>query len=92
MKIIQEVDLRMALLLRRKQLGMKQADLAKMLGLSTMGLSYLERGTRKLKLETLDKWANTLGYEVKLELSLIEGQKKETVLNKDFGKIKPVIF
>lgn len=70
MKIKQEVNIGMALKLRRIALGMNQTKLAKKLGLSAMGLSYLERGTRNLKLETLDKWAEAL--KMKVEVSLVE--------------------
>jgi len=74
MKITQEVNLGMALKLKRVALGLNQKDIAKKVGLSVMGLSYLERGTRYLKLETLDKWTKALGMEVEINLS----NKKET--------------
>ena len=77
MKVIQEGNLRTALLARRKELGMSQSDLAPKIGLSTMGLSYLERGTRKLKVEVLEKWIEALGMEIEIKLFLT---KKKTNL------------
>lgn len=58
----------MTFLLRRKALGFNQSDIAKHLGLSAMGLSYLERGTRDLKLKMLEKWAKILDLEVFIEI------------------------
>ena len=42
----------------------KQEDLAKDLGISTMGLSYLERGKRKLDTNFLIKWSGRLGLRL----------------------------
>lgn len=53
---------------KRRELDRTQEDVAKELGLSTMGLSYLERGSRDLKVEMLDKWATVLGMKLTITL------------------------
>jgi transcriptional regulator with XRE-family HTH domain len=68
MKIIVEDKLIDILKLRRKQLNLTQEELAVKLGLSTMGLSYLESGSRGLKLELLNLWAKELGLEVEISV------------------------
>lgn len=73
MKILVEESLQKVLKLRREQQGLTQAQLGAKLGLSAMGLSYLERGSRGLKLELLELWAEELGLEVEIRLN-----KKET--------------
>ena len=67
-KSLFETDLPTIFLLRRKALGLNQSELAKKLGLSTMGLSHLETGNRELKLTMLEKWAEVLGLEVLIEV------------------------
>lgn len=69
MKVLVEESLIEVLRLRRQRLGLKQEDLAKRLNLSAMGLSYLERGSRGLKLELLELWAKELGLEVEIKLT-----------------------
>jgi len=56
------------LLLRRKALGLTQSEVAKKLGLSAMGLSHLERGSRDIKLIMLDKWIKILDLELYIEV------------------------
>ena len=56
--------------LRRKQLKISQEDLGKKLGLSAMGLSYLENENRGLKVDLLELWARELGLEVEIKLSI----------------------
>ncbi len=46
---------------RRRSLDMTQTELAGRLGISEMGLSRLERGTRELKVDFMYQWANELG-------------------------------
>lgn len=53
---------------KRRELDRTQEEVAKELGLSTMGLSYLERGSRNLKIEMLDKWATVLGMKLTITL------------------------
>lgn len=48
--------------------GFNQVDLAEKLGISPMGLSHYERGTRTPNIERLDEWASFLGYEVEITL------------------------
>ena len=45
----------------RKQLGMSQTDLAKVLGRSHVAISKIERGITKLKVTDLDRLARALG-------------------------------
>ena len=67
-KSLFETDIPTILLLRRKALRLNQSDVAKKLGLSAMGLSYLETGKRELKLTLLEKWTKVLGLEVFIEV------------------------
>ena len=67
-KSLFETDLPTILLLRRKELGLNQTDVAKRLGLSTMGLSHLETGGRELKLTMLEKWAKALSVDIFIEI------------------------
>lgn len=69
MKLEVEDSLIDTLRLRRKSLGLSQEEVADKLGLSAMGLSYLERGSRELKIEMLELWAKELGLEVEVTLS-----------------------
>lgn len=69
MKILVEESLVEILKLRRKTLNITQSQLAKKLGLSTMGLSYLEKGSRGLKIELLNLWAKELGLEVEIKIN-----------------------
>lgn len=46
--------------------GIPQKRLAKELGISAMGLSYLERGKRRLNLEFLFRWAGKFGLNFDL--------------------------
>jgi transcriptional regulator with XRE-family HTH domain len=71
MKLTVETDINTFLREERKRLKIKQEDLAKVLGLSGMGLSHLEKGSRCIKLDLLEKWANELGFKVNLKLERI---------------------
>lgn len=73
MKIIAKEELVDILKIRRKKLGLTQSEVAKKLGLTTMGFSYIERGARALRVETLDSWAEALGLEP--EINLVERKK-----------------
>ena len=53
----------------------KQADLAKDIGVSAMGLSLLERGKRAIKVDFLIKWAGRLGLITNLSFELIRNKK-----------------
>lgn len=48
----------------RTRKKLKQEDIASKLGISKMGLSYLENGKRGLKVEVLEKWGKILGKEL----------------------------
>lgn len=54
---------------RRKELGISQADLAQLCDLSVNGISKLESngGQREVKLSTLFKLSEVLGFKLKLE-------------------------
>lgn len=58
---------------KRRGMGLKQADIAPKLGVSLMGLSYLENGTRNIKIKMLRKWAKLLDLEV--QITFIEKEK-----------------
>jgi transcriptional regulator with XRE-family HTH domain len=45
-----------------------QQDVADLLGISPMGLSHFELGRREPKLSFVDKWADVLGLEVKINV------------------------
>jgi len=68
MKVLVEESIQQVLRLRREQLRLTQAEVGEKLGLSAMGLSYLERGSRNLKVELLELWAEELGLEVEIRL------------------------
>jgi transcriptional regulator with XRE-family HTH domain len=55
---------------RREELGMSQAELAKLCNLSVNGISKLEsnEGEREVKLSTLFKLSKFLGFELALKL------------------------
>lgn len=55
---------------RREELGMSQAELAKLCNLSVNGISKLESngGEREVKLSTLFKLGKFLGFELALKL------------------------
>lgn len=48
----------------REKRGMKQAMLAKKLGVSPMCISYYESGARVPRLDALDNWAGAVGAQV----------------------------
>ena len=47
--------------IRRKGLGLTQEELAEVLGVSTSFVGHIERGTRKLSVETLHGLCRALG-------------------------------
>lgn len=74
MKVLVEESLQEVLRLRRRHKLLTQEQVAKKLGLSAMGLSYLESGSRSLKLEMLELWAKELGLEVQIKLVELSSQ------------------
>lgn len=54
---------------RRKELGLSQAELAQLCDLSVNGISKLEQseGQREIKLSTLFKLGQVLGFKLSLE-------------------------
>lgn len=54
---------------RRVSLGISQDIVATNLGISAMGLSYLERGERTVKVDMLEKWAGIIGLELVISYS-----------------------
>lgn len=54
--------------LRRKQLRLRQRDLAEMAGVTLRGLTNLENGTANPTLSMLSKIADVLGLEISLEV------------------------
>lgn len=59
-----------SLVQRRKELGISQAELAQLSNLSVNGISKLEsnKGEREVKLSTLFKLGQFLGFKLSLEL------------------------
>ena len=59
-----------SLVKRRKELGISQAELAQLSNLSVNGISKLEsnKGEREVKLSTLFKLGQFLGFKLSLEL------------------------
>jgi y4mF family transcriptional regulator len=53
---------------RRKELGITQPHLAELAGISTNTLYKLERGQANPSLDVLNKLAEVLGMELKLEV------------------------
>ena len=53
---------------RRVRLKKTQEEVAFAIGLSAMGLSHFESGTRMPKLDLLDRWAKTLGAEITITI------------------------
>ena len=48
----------------RLNAGFTQEELGKKIGFSAMGISYLENGSRKIKIEDLQKISSVLGFEL----------------------------
>lgn len=59
---------------RRKELGITQPHLAELARISTNTLYKLERGQSNPSLDVLNKLAEVLGMELKLEVNLHPGQ------------------
>jgi transcriptional regulator with XRE-family HTH domain len=57
------------LVVRRKQIGLKQSDIAERLGVSKQAVSNWETGFRSPELHNLCAWAKVLGCKVSLSLS-----------------------
>lgn len=55
--------------LKRKELKIKQEELADKLNISPMYLSHFENGRREAKISLIKKWANELNYEIKLSIN-----------------------
>lgn len=56
---------------RRKQLRLRQRDLAEMAGVTLRGLTNLENGTANPTLSMLSKIAEVLGLEISLEVKSV---------------------
>jgi len=52
--------------------GFTQREVAIALGISHMGISHFETGTRSPNLAQLESWANVLGAEVVIGIKLID--------------------
>ena len=68
MKLIVDTNINEFLQMARKRKNLNQTEVAKQLGLSAMGLSYLEKGSREIKVSVLERWASFLGYKVVIKL------------------------
>jgi transcriptional regulator with XRE-family HTH domain len=54
------------LIIERKRLSVKQKDIAKHLGCTAATLNRYEKGNRDISSAMVDKYADYLGYELKL--------------------------
>ena len=55
------------LFLARREKGLGQEKLGKMLGITAMGVSYIEHGKRDIRLGELLKMSKILGYSLELK-------------------------
>lgn len=55
------IDVRAALISRRKTLGLRQADIAEAIGVGQQHVSTIERGTADAALSTLQRYARAVG-------------------------------
>lgn len=55
--------------IRREELNITQKELADELGISSMGLSHYEVGSRQPRLDFLEKWAAALKMEINVFLT-----------------------
>ena len=60
---------------RRRRLDMTQAELATRLGISEMGVSRLEKGSRELKVDFMYRWANELGSDFRVVIEEASNEK-----------------
>lgn len=63
----------------RKEAGFSQEQLGSKVGYSAMGISHIENGDRKIKLEDLQEIANELGLSIAYLL--------EPIANQNFGTV-----
>jgi ribosome-binding protein aMBF1 (putative translation factor) len=64
----QRIDLVLRIIQLRQQRGMTQADLAKAIGTRQANVSRLERFDTNLTLDTLEKVAEALGVDLRIDL------------------------
>lgn len=70
----------------REEANLTQEDLGKKIGFSAMGISYLEKGQRKLKIEDLETIAKVLNISPAYLLESVTG-KSITYPNATYGRI-----
>ncbi len=69
--------------IERKKLGLTQEELAEKAGITANFLGHIERGTKKARLDTIERLANALGIPVGNLFSEVKYQpKKEDLLTK----------
>lgn len=61
-------NLREALVERRKELGLRQSDVADAMGVGQPSISELERGYTSPKLETLQRYARAVDATIEFEV------------------------
>lgn len=61
-------SLREALVERRKELGLRQSDIAEALGVGQPSISELERGYTSPKFETLQRYARAIDASIEFEV------------------------
>jgi len=72
MTVIKEIDNKRwniikTLFIARRDKNIGQKELGKMLGITAMGISYIEHRKRDIRLIELIKMANILGYSLELK-------------------------
>jgi len=70
----------------REEAGLTQGELGKKIGFSAMGISYLEKGLRKLKVEDLEAIAKALSLSSSYLLEPLTG-KPASYPNTIYGRI-----
>lgn len=66
----------------REQAGMSQLQLGQKVGYSAMGVSHLESGNRKIKIEDLQEIAKQLDVDINYLLEPVTQRSYPTVLNR----------
>ena len=64
----------------REEAGLSQEQLGEKIGYSAMGVSHIENGDRKIKLEDLQEIAQVLGIEINYLLEPITKQPYPSIL------------
>lgn len=69
----------------RKRAGLKQYELAKKIGFNNITMSKIERGSDAIKISTIQKVADTLGYSFE---QIVFGEDAIVLTNEIIKKIR----